>query len=103
MSHIDKEMLKRNLVNTLAGDEQIEKIVVFGSFAYSSTPHDMDIAVFCNSKEDYLTLALAFRKKLRPLSKLIPIDLVPITIPFDPLSAFLTEINKGDVVYEKRH
>ncbi len=103
MSNMDKEQLKIDLVNALAGDEQIEKIVVFGSFTYSSTPHDMDIAVFCNSNDDYLTLALAFRKKLRPLSKIIPIDLLPITIPFDPASSFMSEINKGEVVYEKRH
>lgn len=103
MANIDKEKLKRDLVNTLADDEQIEKIVVFGSFASSLSPHDMDIAVFCHSDEDYLTLALAFRKKLRQLSKSIPIDLLPITIPFDSTSAFMAEINKGEVVYEKRY
>jgi uncharacterized protein len=95
--------LKRDLVNALGGDEQVEKIVVFGSFIYSPTPHDMDIAVFCNSNDDYLTLALTFRKKLRSLSKIIPIDLLPITIPFNPASAFMSEINKGEVVYEKKH
>lgn len=103
MAQIDKEMLKRDLVNTLAEDEQVEKVVVFGSFVTSLTPHDMDIAVFCHSKENYLTLALYFRKKLRKLSKFIPIDLLPITIPFDSSALFMAEINKGEVVYEKRY
>lgn len=103
MTHADKEELKRELVTTLEADEKIEKIVIFGSFTRSATPHDMDVAVFCNSKDDYLTLALALRKKLRNLSRSISIDLLPITIPYDPASVFLQEINKGEVVYEKRH
>ena len=103
MSNIDKERLKRELVHALGCDEQIEKIVVFGSFNHSLNPHDMDIAVFSNSTADYLTLSLAFRKMLRPLSKIIPIDLLPITLPFDPASEFMTEINKGEIVYEKGH
>jgi len=103
MTHADKEELKRELVSTLEADEKIEKIVIFGSFTRSATPHDMDVAVFCNSEDDYLTLALALRKKLRNLSRSISIDLLPITIPYDPASVFLQEINKGEVVYEKRH
>lgn len=101
--HVDKEKLKNDLVAALASDESIEKIVIFGSFTRSDAPHDMDVAVFCDSEEEYLPLALSLRKKLRSLSKIIPIDLLPITIPFDPSSVFLQEINKGEVVYEKRH
>jgi len=103
MFDTDKEKLKYELVHALGGDAQIEKIVIFGSFLYSTTPHDMDVAVFCRSAEDYLTLALAFRKKLRPLSKKIPIDLLPIAVPFDATSPFMIEIEKGEIVYEKGH
>lgn len=103
MTHTDKENLKRELVAALSVDEKVEKIVIFGSFPRSATPHDMDVAVFCDSKDDYLTLALALRKKVRRLSRIIPIDLLPITMPYDPASVFLQEINKGEVVYEKRH
>ncbi|ABQ24797.1 nucleotidyltransferase domain-containing protein [Geotalea uraniireducens] len=103
MIHADKEKLKRELVAALAVDENVEKIVIFGSFTRSATPHDMDVAVFCDSKDDYLTLALALRRKLRSLSNVIPIDLLPVTVPYDPASVFLQEINKGEVVYEKRH
>jgi predicted nucleotidyltransferase len=103
MAHIDKNALRQDLVAALKMDEQVEKIVIFGSFNHSATPHDMDVAVFCDSGDDYLTLALSLRKKLRNLSKIIPIDLLPISIPYDPAALFLQEINKGEVVYEKRH
>lgn len=103
MTTHDKNKLRQDLVNALQIDNQIEKIVIFGSFPRVPNPKDMDIAVFCNSNDDYLTLALSLRKKLRELSKIIPIDLLPITAPLDPESLFLQEINQGEVVYEKRH
>jgi predicted nucleotidyltransferase len=103
MAIIDKYALRQDLVTALRVDEQVEKIVIFGSFNNSSSPNDMDVAVFCDSKDDYLTLALALRKKLRKLSRIIPIDLLPIAIPYDPSALFIQEINKGEVVYEKRH
>jgi predicted nucleotidyltransferase len=103
MATIDKYALRQELVTALKVDEQIEKIVIFGSFNDSSSPHDMDVAVFYDSRDDYLTLALSLRKKLRNLSRIIPIDLLPISIPYDPAALFLQEINKGEVVYEKRH
>lgn len=77
MTQADKSKLKSELVSALAGDEKIEKIVIFGSFPYVANPHDMDVAVFCVSQDDYLTLALELRRKLRSLSKIIPIDLLP--------------------------
>lgn len=103
MAIIDKYALSKDLVSALSTDDQVEKIIIFGSFIQSSSPNDMDVAVFCDSKDDYLTLALALRKKLRKLSRIIPIDLLPISIPYDPAALFLQEINKGEVVYEKRH
>lgn len=49
----------------------------------------------------YQTLSLSLRKKLRGVSRIIPIDLVPIAMPCDSSAAFMQEINKGDVVHEK--
>lgn len=103
MTQADKNKMKSELVSALAGDEKVEKIVIFGSFPHSVNPHDMDVAVFCASQDDYLTLALELRRKLRSLSKIIPIDLLPISVPYDPAALFLQEIDKGEVVYEKRH
>jgi predicted nucleotidyltransferase len=103
MTYADKENLKSELVAALIEDQQVEKIIIFGSFTKSTNPHDMDVAVFCDSQDDYLTLALALRRKLRSLARTIPIDLLPITMPYDPASVFMQEINEGEVVYEKRH
>lgn len=103
MTLIDKEQLKRELVSTLSSDAKVCKIVIFGSFITSSTPNDMDVAVFCDSRESYLPLALSLRKRVRPLSRKIPIDLLPICVPFDAESPFLSEISQGETVYEKGH
>ncbi len=44
MAIIDKYVLKQDLVTALKMDEQVEKIVIFGSFNESSNPNDMDVA-----------------------------------------------------------
>ena len=100
---LNKEQLKRDLATALADDISVEKVVVFGSFISSDEPHDMDIAVFCYSTADYLTLALAYRRKLREIARIIPLDVLPIPLPCDSDSLFFREINKGEIVYEKRH
>ena len=100
---LDKAQLKQDLVTALADDVLVEKVVIFGSFNSSDDPHDMDIAVFSTSTADYLTLALAYRRRLREIARIIPLDVLPIPLPCDPDSPFFGEINKGETVYEKRH
>lgn len=101
MSKVDKAYILQQLKTTFKDDSQVDKIVVFGSFNNTDTPNDLDLAVFCNSPDDYLTLALSLRKKLRHLSKIIPVDVIPIATPYNQLSPFMCEINKGKVVYER--
>lgn len=101
MPLIDKQNIRRQLRTAFIDDGTIEKIVILGSFITSESPNDLDLAVFCNSSDDYLTLSLALRKKLRDISSIIPIDLVPIAMPYGPSAAFMQEINCGEVVYEK--
>jgi hypothetical protein len=75
-------------------------VVVFGSFLTSSTPHDLDLAVFQDSNDEYLTLAMRYRRDLRPIARRIPIDVIPLRIGAmgDP---FLREIERGETVYER--
>ena len=78
---------------------EVHKIILFGSFVDSTNPNDIDIAIIQNSNENFLSLSLKYRKVLRDLSKVIPLDIVPIKQKSE--GYFLKEIYKGKVVYEK--
>lgn len=95
-----KESLKKELISCLAGDQEIRRIVVFGSFVDSSSPEDMDVAIFQDSSESYLSLAVKYRTQTRSLSRRIPLDIVPLRVgkTDDP---FLKEVERGETVYER--
>ena len=95
-----KDALKRELVSCLKSDGDIKKIVVFGSFIDSSDPLDLDIAVFQDSDESYLPLAMKYRKKTRSVAKKIPLDIFPINSNAKDHS-FFSEIDRGEVLYER--
>jgi len=73
-----KETLKRDLVSCLAEDREIRRIVIFGSFLTSTSPADMDVAVFQDSNESYVALAMKYRRQARPVSMRIPLDIIPL-------------------------
>ncbi|MFH0918881.1 MAG: nucleotidyltransferase domain-containing protein [Fibrobacterota bacterium] len=73
--------------------------MVFGSFIHSSEPNDMDVAVFQESDESYLPLALKYRRMTRSIAESIPIDIVPLRMYGE--SQFLFEIEKGKVLFER--
>jgi len=95
-----KEQIMRDLAACLSGEREVRKVVVFGSFLRTATPNDLDVAIFQDSDEDYLPLALKYRRLLRPIADQIPIDVIPVR-PGVASSSFLTEIQKGEVVYER--
>jgi uncharacterized protein len=95
-----KESLKRELVQCLCSEKEIERIVVFGSFLRSPEPRDIDVAIFQNSSEAYLPLALRYRKKTRQLAQRIPIEIIPLK-PNASGTFFLDEIAGGEVIYER--
>lgn len=95
-----KADLKRKLVSCLKADKEIVKIVIFGSFVNSDNPHDIDVAVFQDSSEGYLPLAMKYRMRTEAIANIIPLDILPLKsqIKTDP---FLAEIAKGEVIYER--
>lgn len=95
----DKDAIKREVVLALRGEPEVRKIIIFGSFITSDAPHDLDIAIFQDSSEKYLPLALKYRRLLRRAAADIPVDVIPIR-PHPQPSAFLDEILKGETVYE---
>jgi len=95
-----KNDLKRKLVSCLKSDKEIVKIVIFGSFVNSDNPHDIDVAVFQDSSEGYLPLAMKYRVRTEEVAKIMPLDILPLKsqVKTDP---FLAEIAKGEVIYER--
>jgi predicted nucleotidyltransferase len=100
MNELDKQSLKQALVDCLQSEQEVRKIVVFGSFLSSDDPCDLDVAVFQDSAEDYLPLALKYRRKTRALARRIALDILPLKLgaPSDP---FLAEVERGEVIYER--
>jgi predicted nucleotidyltransferase len=95
-----KEKIKRDLAACLSREKEIRKVIVFGSFLTSTAPNDLDVAVFQDSDEPYLSLAMKYRRLLRPIADQIPIDVIPVRL-HDARGQFLAEIQKGEVVYER--
>ena len=97
---MNKIELKNTIVDLLKGQKEIESIIIFGSFNKSDSPNDIDIAVVQNSSENYLTLALKYRKLIRNISKEIAIDIFPILDKNDN-SFFSNEVSSGEVIYAR--
>jgi predicted nucleotidyltransferase len=95
-----KEQIKRELAACLAQEKEVRKVIVFGSFLTSATPNDLDVAIFQDSEETYLPLAMKYRRLLRSIADQIPIDVIPIRAS-GASGFFLAEIQKGEVVYER--
>ena len=58
-----KQLVKERLVSSLKSEVEVRRIVTFGSFVHSDDPHDLDVAVYQDSDEKYLPLAMKYRKK----------------------------------------
>ena len=94
----ERDALKQQVVACLRNEPEVRRIVLFGSFIRSPSPQDLDVAVFQESEEAYLPLALKYRRLLRPVASRIPVDVLPMRAK-DATGAFLHEIEQGEVVY----
>jgi len=95
-----KEAIKREVADCLSREKEVHKVVLFGSFIKKTDPHDIDVAVFQDSREDYLSLALKYRRLIRPVAVRIPVDVVPVRSDAGN-GAFLAEVGKGEIIYER--
>jgi len=95
-----KEQIKREVAACLRQEKEVRKVIVFGSFLTSASPNDLDVAIFQDSDEGYLPLAMKYRRLLRSIANQIPIDVIPVRASgtFGP---FMAAIQKGEVVYER--
>ncbi len=94
-----KEEIKRQIKNILSKEQEIQKIIVFGSFINSEAPNDIDIAVFQNSDGHYLALSMKYRKLIRKVIDNIPYDVIPIQP--NATGSFLKDIQTGEVIFER--
>jgi uncharacterized protein len=99
MTESRKNTIKKLLKDALKKENEITRIVIFGSFINSANPNDIDIAIFQDSDKQYLNLSLKYRKLTREITKLIPVDIVPLK--YDAQGSFLDEINSGEIIYER--
>lgn len=100
LSGEQKQAVMDRLVASLAVEREVCRIVVFGSFLHSDDPHDLDVAVFQDSVEGYLPLALKYRRKTRDIARIIPVDIVPLKAGGRD-GFFLDEIEQGETLYER--
>ncbi|MHB8580680.1 MAG: nucleotidyltransferase domain-containing protein [Ignavibacteriaceae bacterium] len=97
---MNKAELKNRIVDSLKGQKEIERIIIFGSFNKTDFPNDIDIAVVQNSSDNYLTLALKYRRLVRNISKEIAVDIFPI-IDKNENNFFTNEVASGEVIYAR--
>lgn len=91
--------LMREIAQCLGQATEVRRIVVFGSFLRSESPNDMDVAVFQDTEEPYLPLALKYRRMAKAVSDSIPLDIVPVRPGAS--GPMMDEIGKGEVIYER--
>ena len=100
LAPIVKTSLKKEIVQSLKSEKEITKIMIFGSFLDSETPNDIDVAIFQDSQEAYLPLALKYRKLIRSITRKTPVDIIPIRESISE-GNFLSEIEAGELIYER--
>lgn len=100
LSQLEKNAIMNDLAESLCNESEITKIVVFGSFLSVSDPHDLDVAVFQNSNQTYLPLAMKYRRKTRLIADRIPLDILPLKVGVQE-STMLNAIAQGEVIYER--
>lgn len=96
----NKHTIKQEILERLKPEKEVNKIVVFGSFLESENPNDIDVAVFQDSDESYLALAMKYRRLTRDIARRIPVDIVPIKANASS-SSFLSIIESGELIYER--
>ncbi len=97
-----KQSLKQQLVSLLETEREVCRVVIFGSFLSSHDPHDVDVAVFQDSDEKYLPLAMKYRRKTHDIARSIPLDNLPLKAGAQG-GVFMDEIEQGEVIYERRN
>ncbi len=95
-----KNTIKYQIIESLKPEKEVNKIIVFGSFLASKNPKDIDVAIYQDSEEPYLSLSMKYRRLTRKIGRIIPIDIIPLKSNSSKYS-FLSEIEAGEIIYER--
>lgn len=98
----EKRAIQAELVQCLKNEAEVRKVIVFGSFLSAADPDDLDVAIFQDSDEAYLPLAMKYRRLTRSIANRIPMAVIPLRFGV-PGGQLVREIQKGQVVYERQH
>ncbi len=58
----EEKEIKKQLAACLSVAKEIRKVLIFGSFLNNPNSQDLDVAIFQDSEETYLPLALKYRR-----------------------------------------
>lgn len=109
----EKLLIINSITNTLK-DESVDRIILFGSYAYGKPTQDSDLDIIVVTTDDFMPttnrqkmeLYHKYNHKIRQFRAIIPIDLLVYTKPMyhkllESGNIFTKEIHlKGKVVYE---
>ena len=109
----EKLLIINSITDTLK-DEGVDRIILFGSYAYGKPTQDSDLDIIVVTTDDFMPttnrqkmeLHHKYNNKIRQFRAIIPIDLLVYTKPMyqtllESGSIFTEEIHlKGKVVYE---
>ena len=93
-----KRELQDEIVSCLSAEDEVRRIVIFGSFVHSDDPEDVDVAVFQDSQDGYLPLALKYRRMTRPVARRIPLNIIPLRSGIAS-HRFANEVEQGITIY----
>jgi uncharacterized protein len=111
------EKIKKEILEKLTETLQIDRVILFGSFASGMSGADSDIDLIVVTEDDFMPQTfedniqnyLRVSSALRDIKRRIPIDLIVHTKPMHEKfiklgSMFSKEVAKrGEVLYEKSH
>jgi predicted nucleotidyltransferase len=100
-THHEKRRIMGEVVDRLKDQSEVRRVVVFGSFLTSPEPHDLDVAIFQDSQEAYLPLALKYRQRLRPVADQIALDVAPLRSAVPGGWFVRDEVLRGETIYER--
>jgi len=99
LTQAQKDRIKKDLRDVLSAEREVTKIIIFGSFINSDDPHDIDIAVFQDSNQQYIPLSMKYRRLVRKLARTLSVDIIPIKE--GAKNTFVEEVKSGETIYER--